>query len=219
MGFVFTRLVYESSLPSRLKPVCAMVAHLARDRRAGDDRPAGLVFASVKRMATYLGVNERHCRRLLRDLERAGLLVVVERGGGRRRFGGRLAGVRTTYQFRPDRLPGYPDSYAPVAETYPDVCAPVTPPYPDAYAPVTPGYPDAYAPPLMRGTADLNREKNLAIPERSEFAGQAPPNCALHSRRRAVAYADGKPMCGECFAGIAGDVPEQEIEMGTGTLR
>jgi Mn-dependent DtxR family transcriptional regulator len=104
MGYLLTDKVWRSALPSRLKPIASLVAHLVLDENQ-DDREACRLFASVSFIASCLNVHPNNARRQIRALEAAGILQRVERGGGRRRFGRRLAGRRTLYVFRDDRLP------------------------------------------------------------------------------------------------------------------
>jgi hypothetical protein len=128
MGHHLTRRVWESALPAALKPLMALIAHLVRDDESRG-RAAMTLFATVATLARYLGIDQRNVRRALCALLGAGVLEIVERGGGRRRFGKRVGGVATTYVVHPERLPDWDDErpqadHARVREArYPDVDA------------------------------------------------------------------------------------------------
>jgi DNA-binding transcriptional ArsR family regulator len=107
MSTTYVTAVYRSALPGTLKPMAALVAHLVLDdagaRRKGKE--PRLLFLSVGRLAEALGSRPETVRRHLRELVRLGVLTVHEPGGGRRRFGRRLAGAATVYRFCPEALP------------------------------------------------------------------------------------------------------------------
>jgi len=180
MGFRAVGAVYASALPSRLRPLAALVAHLVRDVPRGD-QPAGQLFASIGMLARCLGVrSERHVRRLLRELEERGVLEAIARGGGRRRYGKHVRGIRSVYRFHVERLPrpdGNPGVQARVDEaSYPGAYAPLAVGT-RAYAPgYDPAYPGLQARALSGEVRTSTEEENLAGPLwRRGVAHSAPP--------------------------------------------
>ncbi len=140
MGYKSAKLVWESDLPSSQKLMAALVAHLVRDE-ASAGREALLLFASVETLARYLGVHPNNARRRLHALVRTGVLVRESKGGGRRRFGKRVAGIRATYRLCPERLRDYANEIGSVSSSVltnePATVPPETPTPPL-------GYSDAY---------------------------------------------------------------------------
>ncbi len=169
MGYHLTRAVYESALPARLKSLAALIAHLVRDKAKDDGTGTKLprmLFASVAMLAQYMGCRDvARTRRRLHELVRLGVLEEVERGGGRRRFGNRIAGIRTTYVLRPERLPqlehGCPSRTA-------GVCAPTLAERP-VHAPTNP----SRAARALPGIPDVAGSTPVTSPERSRTASRA----------------------------------------------
>jgi DNA-binding transcriptional ArsR family regulator len=110
MGLRLVLAVWDSSLPARLKLIAALVATIVRDDPIPGGKPARTLFASVETIARKLGVTPKNARRHLRRLEKHGVLVKLEEGGGRRRFGRRLGGLATTYVFVPEALTEHPSN-------------------------------------------------------------------------------------------------------------
>lgn len=99
--------VYQSSLPGKLKPLAAFIAHVVLDDAAAAKKqlPARTFFVSVPEAAHALGLHPESVRAHFHELQRLGVLSLVKRGGGWRRFTNGVAGLATTYEFHPDRLP------------------------------------------------------------------------------------------------------------------
>jgi hypothetical protein len=126
-----------------LKPLAALIATLVRDEATRGDglgraKPARLLFASVAQLAACLGLHPTNVRPKLHALVKVGVLEEIAPGGGRRRFGKRVAGVRTTYLFRPENLPPREvhtlATALPFASVNTSDVASVTPPNPSAPA-------------------------------------------------------------------------------------
>jgi DNA-binding transcriptional ArsR family regulator len=101
------KAVYTSTLKGILKPIAAFIAFTVLDDRAAARRrqPARIFYLSIAAVSDALGARPKTVRRHIRELVRCGLLTVMRPGGGRRRFGRRLAGLATTYEFHPEALP------------------------------------------------------------------------------------------------------------------
>jgi hypothetical protein len=105
------RAVWKSTLSGTLKPLMALIAFTVFD----DDESARkkgkgslTLYMTVREMVKQRGLHERAIRRQLRQLVARHLLTVEAPGGGRRRFGSRLAGAATVYRVHPDMLSSEP---------------------------------------------------------------------------------------------------------------
>lgn len=87
-------LVWELDLPKPEKFLALALADFADD-------DGGNIYPSVARLAWKTSDSTRNVRRLLRRLEESGLLVIVQRGGGRFGFTGR--GITTLYRLDPTK--------------------------------------------------------------------------------------------------------------------
>lgn len=109
MSVQYVRDVYNSGLSGTLRPLAILIAFRVLDdasaRRKGKD-PRRL-YMTIAWLAKCLDVREKTVRQHLRELVDLGVLTVPEglQGGGRKRYGSRLVGRATTYEFHPDALP------------------------------------------------------------------------------------------------------------------
>jgi hypothetical protein len=178
----YVKAVYSSALDGTLKPLAVLIAHLVLDDTGARRKQsqARTLYVSVERLARALGVRAATVRQHLRALVRLGVLSVLQPGGGRRRFGRRLAGVATTYQFHPGALPTAEET---LSKSVGVARAATLPKNEGVSAPTLPknGRVPAVNPTVLRrgliGIEDLlSREKDLASPVGHRVGADAPPD-------------------------------------------
>lgn len=113
MSVAYARAVYRSELSHRLKSLAAYIGLAVLDdiavakRKEKNpecaDRPR-LFWSSASLVAADLGLQPQAVYLGFKELLAKKILTIVQPGGGRKRFGKRVAGVATTYEFHPDAL-------------------------------------------------------------------------------------------------------------------